>query len=291
MIELFLSVLTQAAPFIPLAFGIAISYNILRATDMTIDGSFVLGAALFAKLVTLGVSPVLAAICALGGGAFAGVMTAFIQRGGKVDALLAGILSTFILSSFNLVLMGRPNINLLTVDTMISPFQLISDIAGLAAALLIALIITLSVLLILRGNYGLKLRAFGDNPQLFQRLGNAVEMYRMSGFALTNALAAGSGMLTAQMSGFADISMGFGMTLTGIGAIILGYYVMKKISKRHYFRTGLEFGACLIGVVIYYASLNVLLRIHVDPIYLKMILGILLAIFLRAAVKRQGVAA
>lgn len=287
MLEFLLSILVQALPFIPLAFGIAISYNILRATDMTIDGSFVLGAASFARLITLGVPPIIAAFLALASGAAAGTMTALIQRGGRVDALLAGILATFILSSVNLLIMSKPNINLIDVPTLLSPAYAISDNVGMMAAFLIVLCLSLPVYFLLRSQIGLHLRAFGDNPVLLQRLGMRIELYRMFGFALTNMLAAGAGMLTAQMVGYADISMGFGMTLTGIGAIILGYQVLSKLSKKTYFRVGLECLACLIGVVLYFSSLNFLLRMHVDPIYLKMILGIVLAFFLRAAVQKQ----
>src|SRR5436190_24196086 len=120
MFSLILVVITQAIPFVLLAFGISISYHILRATDMTIDGSFVIGAAVFARLVSLGYSPYLSAAAALLCGVCAGLLTAFIQRGGRVDSLLAGILATFILSSVNLIIMDKPNISLLASNTLLS---------------------------------------------------------------------------------------------------------------------------------------------------------------------------
>src|SRR5262245_49575817 len=117
---LIFAVLPQALTFLPLAFGIDISYTALRATDMTLAVSFVLGAAVFARFITLGFSPALAVVLALLAGGCAGIMVSFIQRGGKVDPLLAGILATFILTSGNLALMGRPNINLLSQHTLLS---------------------------------------------------------------------------------------------------------------------------------------------------------------------------
>ena len=139
----------------------------------------------------------------------------------------------------------------------------------------------------MKSRFGLSLRALGDNPALLKRLGKDVEIYRLLGFALTNALAALSGCLTAQIVGYADVGMGFGMTLTGVGAIILGQQVLSRVIKRQFFRVGMEWLALVIGVVLYFFTLNFLLYMAIDPIYLKMILGLLLIIFLRAAMKPQ----
>src|SRR5579862_1302548 len=275
MSNLFLSVITQTLCFLPLAFGISISYHILRATDMTIDGSFVLGAAVFARLVTLGYPPAFALIFALLSGALGGILAALIQRGGKVDPLLAGVLATFILSSLNLIIMGKPNINLLTTPNLVSFAFEKNELLGWALVAMYAALFCGGAYLILKTRLGLILRAFGDNPRLLQRLGKPIEIYRLCGFALTNLLAAAAGCLTAQTVGYADIGMGFGMTLTGIGAIILGQQIFKRLSKQNYFRIGSEFIACLFGVIMYFFSVNLLLRLDINPIYLKMILGIL----------------
>lgn len=287
MLNFLLSILTQSLTFLPLAFAISISYHILRATDMTIDGSFVIGAAVFARLVTLGVSPLLAAAAALGCGALAGTLAASIQRGGRVDPLLAGVLATFILSSVNLIIMGKPNINLLAQTTLVSSAFEENEWLGWALVAGYVVSLCLLVLFLLKSYLGLTLRAFGDNPALLSRLGKNIECYRLFGFALTNMLAAAAGCITAQTVGYADIGMGFGMTLTGIGAIILGQQFFLRTSRKTYFRVGMEFFSCLLGVIVYFFSLNLLLRLDVNPIYLKMILGLLLILFLRAAVKSR----
>jgi len=291
MTGLLFSVLTQALTFLPLAVGISVSYHILRATDMTIDGSFVIGAAVFAKLVSMGAPPLFAGLMALLGGALAGMMSAFIQRGGRVDPLLAGVLATFILSSLNLVIMGKPNISLLEQQTLVSSAFSISDTVGWLLVALYSSVFCGFTLLVLKSGFGLRLRAFGDNPLLLLRMGTNIEFLRLCGFGLTNMLAAASGCLTAQTVGYADIGMGFGMTLTGIGAIILGRQILGRLGKRVYFRAGMEMLACLLGVVLYFLALNLLLRMDFDPIYLKMILGIVLVIFLRTAVNSKTGAA
>ncbi len=284
------AVLTQTLTFLPLALGISISYTLMRATDMTLEGSFVLGAAIFARLATLGFSPYIAAFCALAAGSLAGVMVSFIQRGGRVDPLLAGVLATFILTSANLILMGRPNISLLSQATLVSSAFAQSDTLGWLSVAFYSIFFCMLGCALVATRFGLRLRALGDNPALLQRLGAPLERYRLLGFAFTNTLAAAAGMLTAQTVGYADINMGFGMTLTGIGAIILGQQVLRRILHSARFRVSAEFIACVIGVAMYFMALNGLLRLNIDPIYLKMLLGILLVIFLRTALRRSALA-
>lgn len=281
-------VVTQSLTFLPLALGISVSYHLLRATDMTIDGSFVLGAGIFAHLITLGYSPYLAALIAIAAGMLAGVMVACIQRGGRVDPLLAGVLATFILSSLNLCLMGRPNLSLLQKETLLSnAFTTNVWLGWLVTACYCFAVCGVALIVLQRTRLGLDLRALGDNPQLLQRLGHSIEKTRMAGFALTNALAAASGCLTAQTIGYADIGMGLGMTLTGVGAIILGQQILKRFYHRDLLRLGSEWAAAFLGVIVYFGSLNLLLKLDIDPLYLKLILGVLLIFFLRTAVQTR----
>jgi putative ABC transport system permease protein len=283
--NLLYAVMTQLVLFLPLAIGVNISYTVLRATDMTLDGSFVLGAAVFAKLTTVGLPPFLSAILALLSGSMAGVMVSLIQRGGKIDPLLAGIIAAFILVSLNLIIMGRPNISLLSTPTLVSSAFNRSDLYGYTVTGIYCLCICFIAAIILKTKFGLILRALGDNPALLKRLGKPLELYRTLGFAFTNTLSAASGILTAQVVGYADTSMGLGMTLTGIGAIILGQQALKIFTKSRSIRELGELGACLIGSSIYFFAMNMLLRMNIDPVYLKMILGLVLIVFLRAALR------
>jgi putative ABC transport system permease protein len=287
MLDLLTAVITQAATFLPMALAISISYNLLRATDMTLDASFVLGAGLFARLLTLGVNPLIACACALLAGAMAGTLVSTMQRGGRIDPLLAGVLATFILSSVNLLLMGRPNINLLNQVTLVSSAFAKGEGLGWMLVGFCSLGLCAVACLLLRSHFGLALRAFGDNPGLLQRQGRRIEFYRLAGFSLTNMLAAGAGVLTAQTVGYADIGMSFGLTLTGIGAIILGQQLLRTMTQVAYMRVGLEFLSCVIGILLYFLAVNGLLRFDIDPVYLKLALGILLMLFLRAALKPQ----
>jgi putative ABC transport system permease protein len=288
MLQFIFSIFTQAVTFLPLAFAITISYHLLRATDMTIDGSFVIGAGVFAKLIVVGVSPALAAIAALSAGACCGVLTAIIQRKGHVDPLLAGIIAVFMLSSINLLIMGKPNINLLNETTLVSSAFSVSDTQGYVIVSLYSLLLCGIVIALLSSRFGLQLRALGDNPTLLKRLGKPVELLRTLGFALTNTLAAGAGLLTAQTVGYADISMGFGMTLTGIGAIILGEQLLRRIKPIAFFRMPHEFASCLFGILLYFVLINGLLRLDVNPSTLKLVLGLILIFFLRSTTRTSN---
>ncbi|MES2204266.1 MAG: ABC transporter permease [Pseudomonadota bacterium] len=283
MLTVIYNFITQSLPFLPLALAIYISFNLMNATDLTLDGSFVAGAGVFAKLISMGISPILSTFAAMCAGVCTGALVACMQRHQRIDALLAGILATFILASGNLIMMGRPNINLLSQNTLVSSAFATSDTCGYLLVGIIVAILCGTALLLLKSSFGLRLRAFGDNPQLFTRYGFATERYRCFGFSLTNCLAACAGCLTAQTVGYADINMGVGMTLTGLGAIIAGQQLTMRFLKRNHLRIGFEFLACLMGVLLYFALMNTLLRLGVDPLYLKIVLGLILIFFLRNA--------
>jgi putative ABC transport system permease protein len=285
MDNLIFSILTQSITFLPLALAISISYYILRATDLTIDGSFVIGASVFSRMVTVGISPIWAILAAMLCGALSGMLTATIQRNNRVDPLLAGVLATFILSSINLIIMGKPNISLLDQTTLFSSAFSYNETLGWGLVALASFLVCSMAILIIRSRLGLALRAFGDNPILLQQLGTPIELVRLFGFSLTNLLAAFAGCITAQTIGFADINMGFGMTLTGIGAVILGSQIIQRIFKPYRFQVSLKIFSCLLGVVLYFSFLNLLMKFDFNPLYLKMMLGLIIIFFLRTAIQ------
>ena len=276
------AIFSQVILFVPFALGVCISYNFLKATDMTLDGSYVLGAGVFAKCIILGIAPVLAFPIALLGGTSAGLLVGLIQRKGQIEPLLAGVLATFILMSVNLVLMGRPNINLLGEHTLVSNAFAVSHFAGFALVSLYVVAFCGICIAVLHSRLGVLLRALGDNPNLLQKI-TSVEKYRLIGFAFTNTLAAASGALTSQVIGFADTGMGLGMTLTAIGAVILGQQLLKSLSKTYTFNISFELIASLLGVIVYFTVMNGLLRMDIEPIYLKILMGLMLIVFIRAS--------
>ncbi len=283
--DIIVTALSQSMLFLPLALGIYISYVILRATDLTVDGSFVLGAAVFARLVTGGCHIGIAFLAAGIAGGLAGIGVSLIQYKGRIQSLLAGILALFMLYSINFDVMGRPNISLFDNNTLGSLIGMNSIEGSWIFSLIVVIVITLLLSLLLTSRYGLVLRAFGEQSQLLHRLGHRVEYYRFFGFALSNTLVAWCGAMTAQINGFADLGMGFGMALTGIGTVVIGRQILKPLYKQHSFNLLLEFGGCLIGVCLYFIAINEFLALGINPVNLKLVLGLILVFFLGLTAK------
>lgn len=255
-------ILEQSLLFLPLSLGIFFSYRILRCTDLTVDGSFVLGAAVFAKLASSGSGSLIAQLAALLSGALAGIFVSAIQT--RIPSLLSGILVLFILNSLNLHVMGRPNISLLNVPCLPHHLTALLCIGG-------ALLTTSFILL--HSRIGLLLRAFGNNPKLIQQQGYSPYGIRTLGLVLSNGLVASCGALTAQVNGYADIQMGFGMVLIGIGTVALGQRCLQALSSSQRFSPSRELFSCLVGVLLYFSTLHCFLSLGISPLYLKMAIG------------------
>lgn len=274
-------VISQIIPFIPLAYAATISYNILRATDLTLDGSFVLGAGIYALMLSNGINPLLAAACSLSAGFISGIMVGLIQWQNKIDSLLAGILASFMLVPINLLIMGKPNINLIGYDNYLSNMLNTNPNLGYLMVAVFSLGICLIVYIILNSRMGLYLRGLGENQNLLMKIGYPSETYKIFGFGLTNTLAASSGVLTTQCIGYADINMGLGMTLTAIATIIIGYQLLFRVLGTTIKIIQFEIISSFCGIIIYFTMVNLLLRFDVNPLYLKLLLSIILILFMR----------
>ena len=276
--------LQQSLIFLPLTLGIYLSYQVMQVTDLTPDGTFVMGAALFARLLTSGYSQTTSTVLALLGGALAGVAVALLQRYARISSLIASILAVFMLYSVNFGILGKPNISLLNSTTLVGDIQNSSPILFNSALGIGAVLLLLGVFYFVRSSTGLRLRAFGTNRSLLAKLGYSPTLYLAFGLGLSNLLAAGCGILTAQINGYADINMGLGMALTGIGAVVIGCQLVRSLFYRHTrFNIIADLGGCLLGTYLYFLLVNLFLWLGLNPIYLKLVLGLLLALFLSTA--------
>lgn len=243
---------------------------------MTTEGSFVLGGGVFARCLSLDFNIGFCAIISLISGVLAGCGVSLIQAKEKINSLIAGIIGLFLLYTLNFKVMGRPNIG-------VPPLSSFNISKTFIFSLVILLTITIGLLMATR--MGLVLRAFGSNAPLLKALGKNVEGYRTFGLALSNMLSALCGAMTAMIHGFADLGMGFGMTLTGISTVMIGQQIQKHLFPNSSFNILLEITACFLGVMIYFLAINGLLTFGLDPIYLKFVLGIVLIILLRNKLK------
>lgn len=210
-----------------LSLGVYLSFRVLDFPDLTVDGSFPLGAAVAGTLIVAGVNPFLATGCAIAAGALAGLCTAFLSVRLGILNLLASILTMTALYSINLRIMGRPNLPLLGQPTVIDPF--VSWLSGLGDAVTIPLVLLIGLGLtkvlvdsFLGSQLGLAMRATGMNPKMAQAQGIRTDRLILLGMAMSNALAALSGALFAQLNGFADVSLGVGTVVIGLATVIVG---------------------------------------------------------------------
>jgi putative ABC transport system permease protein len=230
------------------AIGVFLSFRVLSFPDLTVDGSFPLGAAVTAALIVAGVDPFAATVVAIGAGALAGLATAALNLRFGILHLLASILTMIALYSINLRIMGRPNVALIGESTVLSPFQGLGlpnmYLRPLAAGLVLAVVAAL-VARFLASDYGLAMRATGSNPRMARAQGVDTARTTYVGMALSNALVALAGALFAQTNGFADATMGTGTIVVGLAAVIVGEAVFGTRS------VPLWIAACVAGSVIY----------------------------------------
>lgn len=213
------------------ALGVLISFRLLRFPDLTVDGSFPLGGAVAATLISAGMDPFSSTLAATFAGALAGMITGWLNVKLKIMDLLASILMMIALYSINLRIMGRPNIPLIsepTVFTMLQP----DGISDYIVRPLILLVLVIAVKFALDWYFstktGLAMRATGSNPRMARSQGVATGTMLLAGMAISNALCALAGALFAQSQGGADISMGIGTIVIGLAAVIVGESIMPS---------------------------------------------------------------
>lgn len=213
------------------AIGVYLAFRVLDFPDLTVDGSFPLGAAVTGVLILAGWNPWLSAGVAMIAGSIAGLVTATLNVRFKILNLLASILTMIALFSVNLRVMGRPNIALINQDTMLSPFfgHGIPEYYVRPAFLFVLVAITVFLVWrFLEGDMGLAMRATGANPKMARAQGVRTDRQIYLGMALSNALVALGGSLFAQTNGFADVTSGVGTIVVGLAAVIIGETLLRS---------------------------------------------------------------
>ena len=263
--------------FAIMALGVYLSFRILDFPDLTVDGSFVTGAAVSALMIMNGMPTGVAILGALLAGFAAGSITGLLNTKGKVNPLLSGILMMTALYSINLRIMGQSNIPLLNQETFFTQLRNIFESLGidqfldqgLAAlgvenlpssysALVIMLVVTFLIKFVtdyfLKTEVGLALRAIGDNEQMIRSFSANTDHLKVLGLGVSNGLVALAGGLYAQFTGFSDLNMGIGMIVIGLASVIIGESV---VGTKTIGRTTL---AVVVGAVIYRIVITLAIR-------------------------------
>jgi putative tryptophan/tyrosine transport system permease protein len=266
--------------------GVFITFRVLDFPDLTVDGSFPLGAALMVQGILLGMNSWLALLLAFIGGMIAGVITALIHNHLKVPNLLAGILTMTMLYSINIRILGnRANVPVLEQDTILSDIS--SRLSGvlpdeyimMVFFLVMALIIKLLLDLFFRTDLGMAIGAMGNNEQMIISQGINPKTLKTIGLGLSNGLVAVSGAFAAQYLGFADVGLGQGIIITGLASVMIGEFLVMKSNRIGVLTLCALAGSILFQAVMYLGRYYGYI-IQMTPNDLNLIKGLLIIILL-----------
>ena len=238
-----------------MALGVFLSFRTLNTPDLTVDGSFVTGAACSAIICSSGGSPFAAILIGFIAGCLAGCVTALLNTKLQIQPLLAGILVMLALYSANLRIMGgKANISLMNVKTIYDSFDgTVFEPYGEMMVILIVIVLILVLLyLFLQTRMGFALRATGDNEYMVRASGINTNRMKLIGMAVANGLVATSGAMIAQFQSYADVGMGLGMVVIGLASVIIGEVIFgtKTLLRR---LIAVVLGAVLYRTVIAFA--------------------------------------
>ena len=286
--NLIIDAIEEGLLFSIVSMGVYITYKILDFPDLSVDGTYPLGAAITAILLINGVNPWLAIIISAVGGAIAGGITAFLHVKLKISNLMSGILVMIALYSVNLRIMGRSNTPLFSTNTIFKN-------ANLKSIFIIIIMVVICKIIIdtfLKTKRGFLLIAVGDNEQVVSSLGINKNGVKVLGLMISNGLVGMAGAIQAQKYGYADVTMGQGIVVMGLATVVIGITIFGKLSLLKC--TTLS----ILGAIIYKVDIAIALRVNFNPNDLKLITAIIVIIalasnngifkFKNKKIKREG---
>lgn len=274
MFDLIVSTVGQGLQWSVMALGVFLTFRILDVADLSVEGSFPLGAAVAATAITTGMGLPAAFLLAVIAGGLAGAVTGILTTKLRIPALLAGILTMIGLYSVNLHVMGKSNIGLLqdeTVFTILEGFGLSVSLSGLVVGAIFAVAVSSIIYWFFGTELGTAVRATGFNPQMARAQGISTNTMIVLGLVISNALVAFSGATVAQANGFADVGMGVGTIVIGLASVIIGEVLFAPKS----FKANLI--AVVLGSIIYRLVIALVLEMGMPPNDLKLFTAVLVA--------------
>ena len=274
-----------------MAIGVYITYKLLDIADLSVDGSFCTGAAMFVVLFTGGVNLWLAMLAAILVGMAAGLATGLLHTFCGIPAILSGILTQLGLWSINLAIMGMKSTVAINItdqnmlDSLLVSLRFVQDVAKgdrpfYRHPIFVVGLVTAAVIFILYWFFGTELgcslRATGSNPNMARAQGINTDFTKVLGLMLSNGLVALSGALLAQFNSASEINMGRGAIVIGLAAVIIGEVLFGKLFRNF----ALNLLAVSFGAIIYYVVIQAVLAMGLNPNYLKLLSAIVVAVFL-----------
>lgn len=274
-----------------LVIGVYITYRILDIADLSVEGTFPLGACTAALMIYLGVNPVIACIISMITGMIAGAVTGLLHTSLKIPSIISGIIVMTALTSVNLVILGFANENssvqsVLNIDKNIFqafselltnsfkiPLLYSSKISSIIIGLIFLLLISILIYWLFGTEIGMSIRTTGNNPKMARAQGINTNLMIIFGLMLSNGLIALSGALYAQNSGTAIADCGRGAIIIGLASIIIGEIIFKHKT----FKSSLI--AIIIGTIIFFIIKQIAIRMNVEH-YLNLFTAILITVIL-----------
>lgn len=273
--NLIVSAIGQGLLWALLGLGLYLTFRILNFADMTVEGTFPLGAAVAVANLAHGMSPYLATFLALLAGMIAGLVTGLLYTKGKIPILLAGILTMTAIYSINLRIMGGSNISLIGKKTLLNNEFLKSlpqYFNSVVLGVIVVVIITGILVFFLNTDFGQAFIATGDNPKMAKSLGIYTDSMIIIGLMLSNGIVALCGALIAQNNGYADINMRIGTIVIALASIIIGEVAFGELTLNQ------RLVAVTLGSIIYRLILLAVLQLGFSANDLNLISSIVLAL-------------
>ncbi|MDC2806820.1 ABC transporter permease [Leuconostoc suionicum] len=258
-----------------LGVALFLTFRILNFPDMTVEGSFPLGASTAVTMIAHGIDPFIATIAAFLVGTIAGLITGLLYTKGKIPILLSGILVMTATLSINLRIMGSANISLLNQKSIFS-IKILQHLPkyfdSVFLGLVIIAVITAGLIFFLQTELGQAFIATGDNPNMAQSIGIQTDRMTIMGLMLSNGLIAFGGAVIAQNNGYADINMGIGIIVIALASIIIGEVVFGELTLNE------RLVAVIVGSILYRLVLLAVLRLGFSTNDINLISALVLAV-------------
>lgn len=271
--NLITSAIGQGLLWALLGLGLYLTFRILNIADMTVEGTFPLGAATAVTAIVHGASPLAATFYGFLAGMVAGLITGLLYTKAKIDSLLAGILTMTAAYSVNLRIMGKSNVSLLGHSTLLSHFSgLPQYFDTVSLGFIVIIVVTALIIFFLQTDYGQAFIATGDNPTMARSLGIHTDGMIIVGLAVSNGIVGLCGALIAQSNGYADVNMGIGTIVIALASIIIGEVAFGELTLNQ------RLVAVTLGSIIYRLILLAVLQLGFSTNDLNLISSIVLAI-------------
>lgn len=270
--------------------GVYITFKVLDFPDLTVDGSFALGGAVSAILISNGMNPFITLFFAFLAGSLAGLGTGILNTKLQIPGILAGILMMIALYSINIRVMGgRPNIPLLRLSTSLTIIQNIFHLSKVMSDLLLGFAFSVFIILIMYWFFGTEMgcaiRATGNNEKMIRALGVDTNIMKTIGLMISNALVSLSGALVTQSQGYADVGMGTGTIVVGLASVIIGEVIFGNRFSFLY-----KLASVVMGSIIYRIIIAIVLQLGLKATDLKLLTAIIVAIALSVPVLNKKAA-